>query len=216
MTRSGYPGAFITFEGGEGAGKSTQLRAVAPRLEALGYEVLATREPGGSPGAEAIRNLLLFGEEDLSVRAEIMAHFAARCDHIDTMIRPALESGKIVLCDRFSDSTLAYQGYGRGHGDPALLAFIRSLRDLAGLSPDLTILFEISPEQGRRRITERAGVTDRYEQAGIAFHERLTKGFDAIARAEPDRFARIESGDADIATITDRVVERIRTFLEKR
>ncbi|NHO31020.1 dTMP kinase [Acetobacter fallax] len=226
MTHPVPNGAFITFEGGEGAGKSTQLRAVAPRLVALGYDVIATREPGGSPGAEALRDLLLFGEHDLSARAEIMAHFAARCDHVDRVIRPAMGEGKIVLCDRFFDSTMAYQGYGRGNGDPALLALIRSLRDLVGLTPDLTILFEVGLETGRKRIAARAavsdaalpvaGTVDRYESADMAFHTRVAHGFDEIAREESDRFARISSEAADIAAVTDQVVSRIETFLKGR
>ena len=217
------PGAFITFEGGEGAGKSTQLRAVAPRLEALGYEVVATREPGGSPGAESLRELLLFGKHDLSARAEIMTHFAARCDHVDQVIRPAMEAGKIVLCDRFFDSTMAYQGYGRGEGDPALIAMIRSLRDLVGLTPDLTVLFEVGLETGHRRITARAAAAagqgaplDRYESADRAFHARLAAGFRQIADEEPERFVRVSSESEDVPGITDRVVGLLKTFLEKR
>lgn len=216
-------GAFITFEGGEGAGKSTQLRAVAPRLAALGYEVLATREPGGSPGAEALRELLLFGKHDLSARAEIMTHFAARCDHVDQVIRPAMEAGKIVLCDRFFDSTMAYQGYGRGEGDPALIAMIRSLRDLVGLTPDLTVLFEVGLETGHRRVAARAAAAgqggvplDRYESADREFHARLAAGFREIADAEPDRFVRISSENEAVPAITDRVVGLLQTFLEKR
>ncbi|NHN87597.1 dTMP kinase [Acetobacter conturbans] len=216
-------GAFITFEGGEGAGKSTQLRAVAPRLEQLGYDVVATREPGGSPGAEALRELLLFGGHDLSARAEIMTHFAARCDHVDQVIIPAVTAGKIVLCDRFYDSTMAYQGYGRGDGDPALIAMIQSLSGLVGIKPDLTILFEVGLETGYNRIKARAASAtgkpvplDRYESADRAFHERVSAGFCRIAESEPARFARVSSENEDVATITDRVVGLVQTFLEKR
>ncbi|MCH4090384.1 dTMP kinase [Acetobacter sp.] len=217
------PGAFITFEGGEGAGKSTQLRAVAPRLEALGYEVVATREPGGSPGAEALRELLLFGKHDLSARAEIMTHFAARCDHVDQVIRPAMAAGKIVLCDRFFDSTMAYQGYGRGEGDPSLIAMIRSLRDLVGLTPDLTVLFEVGLDTGHRRMTARAAALagqdaplDRYESADRAFHARLAAGFREIADAEPGRFVTVSSESEDVQAVTERVVDLLKTFLEER
>ncbi|GBR11373.1 dTMP kinase [Acetobacter oeni] len=226
MTRLSPSGAFITFEGGEGAGKSTQLRAVAPRLRELGHDVIATREPGGSPGAEALRDLLLFGEHDLSARAEIMTHFAARCDHVDRVIRPALAAGKIVLCDRFFDSTMAYQGYGRGNGDPDLLALIHSLRNLTGLTPDLTILFEVGLETGRKRITARTavndaarpapGATDRYESADMAFHARVAQGFEAIAREEPARFIRVSSETSGVETITNQVVSRIEAFLKAR
>ncbi len=234
MTRPLPNGAFITFEGGEGAGKSTQLRAVAPRLTALGYDVVATREPGGSPAAEALRDLLLFGKQDFSPRAEIMTHFAARCDHVDHVIRPAMNAGKIVLCDRFFDSTMAYQGYGRGNGDPALLDLIRALRTLTGLPPDLTILFEIGPETGRKRISARAAAanatanpvtpdgapttagTDRYERADMAFHSRVSRGFDDIAREEPARFTRVSSETLSVEAVTDQVVARIETFLKER
>lgn len=218
------PGVFITFEGGEGAGKSTQLHAVGTRLARLGHDVLTTREPGGSPGAEALRDFLLFGGHDLAPRAEVMAHFAARCDHVDRVIRPALAAGRVVLCDRFFDSTMAYQGYGQGHGDPALLDMIDSLRRMVGLEPERTFLFEVSPETGRRRIVARlaanagsgVAVADRYERADAGFHERIAAGFQHIADAEPGRFVRISSEAEDIEAVTERVVADIDSFLRRR
>jgi dTMP kinase len=125
-------GLFITLEGGEGVGKSTQLRLLRDALQSHGYRVLATREPGGSAGAEDLRQLLLFGKNPLSLRAEILTHFAARFDHVDTVIRPALAEGQIVLCDRFTDSTMAYQGYGRAEGQPAVLDLIAALQAQLG------------------------------------------------------------------------------------
>ena len=216
-------GAFITFEGGEGAGKSTQIKAVGDRLSALGHEVMTTREPGGSSGAEAIREFLLFGGHDLSARAEIMMHFAARCDHVDQVIRPAVAAGKIVLCDRFFDSTMAYQAYGRGNGDPALIGMVQTLRDLVGMIPDLTVLFQVDLETGLRRAMARAvaisgqgAPLDRYESADRSFHERVAEGFRTIAEAEPGRFARVSSESENVEAITDTVVGLIETFLERR
>ncbi|GBQ22652.1 thymidylate kinase [Acetobacter estunensis NRIC 0472] len=225
MSGTAARGAFITFEGGEGAGKSTQLRLVAARLREMGHAVVATREPGGSPGAEALRELLLFGKHDLSARAEIMTHFAARCDHVDRVIRPAIAAGQIVLCDRFFDSTMAYQGYGRGQGDAGLIGLIASLRGLIDLDPDLTVLFEVGLETGRRRIAARAAANtpagaaatlDRYERADQEFHARVAQGFQAIAAHEPVRFARVSSESASVESVTARVVEIIETFLKGR
>ncbi|GBQ90040.1 thymidylate kinase [Acetobacter nitrogenifigens DSM 23921 = NBRC 105050] len=219
MTR----GAFITLEGGEGAGKSTQLRALAPVLTRMGYDVLTTREPGGSPAAEALRELLLFGGVAFSLRAEIMAHFAARCDHVDNVIRPAIEAGRIVLCDRFFDSTMAYQGYGQGRADPDVLALIARLSREVGLVPDITILFEVAPAIGRRRIEARAAAVtggvatlDRYEQADPSFHLRVAEGFAAVASSEPGRFLRVSSDADSPETITAAVASRIESFLKAR
>lgn len=209
-------GAFITFEGGEGAGKSTQLRLVAEALRQKGHDVLTTREPGGSPGAEALRTLLLFGEAELSPRAEIMTHFAARCDHIDRVIVPALNAGRIVLCDRFSDSTMAYQGYGRAGGEADTLEMIRDLQKLIKISPDLTLLFSASPEVARKRLEGRGGATDRYETAGLAFHERVRHGFEQISAQSPARFRYIETDGRAIPEVTEIAAEMILTFLRTR
>ncbi len=177
----------MTIEGGEGAGKTTQLRRLGGVLTALGHDVLCTREPGGTEGAEALRGFLLDRDHRLSLRAEAMVHFAARLDHVERSIRPALEAGRIVLCDRFSDSTLAYQGYGLGHGDPAILAFIERLVGLLDLQPRLTLILDLPPADARSRLRQRGEAADRYESLDDAFHARVTEGFRAIARGAPDR-----------------------------
>ncbi|AOX17020.1 dTMP kinase [Kozakia baliensis] len=186
-------GLFITLEGGEGAGKSTQARLLAENLRRLNHEVLLTREPGGSPGAEALRELLLFGAAPLSRRAQALGHMAARADHLDSAILPALERGVVVVCDRFHDSTLAYQGYGLGHGDPALLSFIDGLRRLLARDPDLTLLLDVPLELGRARMQARGGKADRYEAESEAFHHRVAEGFDAIASSASERVVRIDA-----------------------
>ena len=139
---------FITLEGGEGAGKTTQARLLAEALQASGRAVLRTREPGGAPGAEALRGLLLSGEHDWSPQAEVLLHFAARAEHVARTIRPALQAGRVVVCDRFADSTMAYQGYGQG----ADRGQIASLADMLGPRPDLTVLLDVSPAVAARRL----------------------------------------------------------------
>jgi dTMP kinase len=190
-------GRFITFEGGEGAGKSTQLRRLATRLTAAGHEVVATREPGGSPGAESIRDLVLNGAADRwSPVTETLLMYAARRDHIERVIRPALERGAWVVCDRFADSTRAYQG-AAGGTDPQLIAALETFI-LEEVRPDLTLIFDFPPEIGLARAAARPGAEMRFESKGMAFHERLRAGFLAIARAEPDRCAVIDAqGDME-------------------
>ena len=183
----------VTLEGGEGAGKTTQTRKLADSLTMLGHDVLCTREPGGTAGAEALRRFLLGQDHRLSLRAEAMVHFAARTDHVERAIRPALEAGRIVLCDRFSDSTLAYQGYGLGHGDPAILAFIDGLTNLLDLQPRRTLILDLPRIEGRRRLQERGERADRYEALDESFHERVADGFRIIARKAPDRCVLISS-----------------------
>jgi dTMP kinase len=184
-------GRFITFEGGEGAGKSTQLRRLAERLRGRGLEVMATREPGGSPGAEAIRDLVLNGAADRwSPATETLLMYAARSDHLERVIRPALGRGAWVVCDRFADSTRAYQGVGGGT-DPALILALE--REVLGETrPDLTLIFDLPPAAGLARARARGGEM-RFESKGLAFHERLREGFLEIARAEPQRCALIDA-----------------------
>jgi dTMP kinase len=190
-------GRFITFEGGEGAGKSTQLKRLVARLQAAGREVVATREPGGSPGAESIRELVLKGSADRwSPVTETLLMYAARRDHVERIIRPALERGAWVVCDRFADSTRAYQG-AAGGVDPAFIAAMETYV-LEHTRPDLTLIFDMPVDVGLQRAHERAGSEMRFESKGLAFHERLREGFLAIARAEPDRCAIVDaSGTLD-------------------
>jgi dTMP kinase len=190
-------GRFITFEGGEGAGKSTQLKRLVARLERAGREVVATREPGGSPGAESIRELVLKGSADRwSPVTETLLMYAARRDHVERVIRPALERGAWVICDRFADSTRAYQG-AAGGVDPAFIAAMETYV-LEHTRPDLTLIFDMPVDVGLQRAHERAGSEMRFESKGLAFHERLREGFLAIARAEPGRCAIVDaSGTLD-------------------
>ena len=182
-------GRFITFEGGEGAGKSTQLRRLAERLPG---KVLVTREPGGSPGAETIRDLLVRGEaERWSPITETLLMYAARRDHVERVIRPALARGAWVVCDRFADSTRAYQG-AAGGAAPELIAALETYI-LEGTRPDLTLIFDLPVELGLERALVRAGAEMRFESKGQAFHERLRKGFLGIAEAEPGRCAIIDA-----------------------
>ena len=207
MTR----GRFISFEGGEGAGKSTQVKRLAVRLEAGGREVVLTREPGGSPGAEAIRDIVLRGDADRwSPVTETLLMYAARRDHIERVIRPALSRGAWVVCDRFADSTRAYQG-AAGGTDPGLIAALETYI-LQEVRPDLTLVFDLPAEVGLARADARAGAEMRFESKGLAFHERLRDGFRAIAAAEPARCAIIDAtGDRDSveravwATVTQRL-----------
>lgn len=203
-------GAFISFEGGEGAGKSTQIRRLADHLSARNLEVVLTREPGGSPGAESIRDLLVNGPADRwSSVTETLLMYAARRDHLERVISPALARDAIVLCDRFADSTRAYQGAG---GD-APAALITALEEyvLAGAMPDLTLIFDLLPAVGLERAGTRGGAA-RFESKGLEFHERLRSGFLEIARREPERCVVIDASatpdtvfEAVIAAVTSRL-----------
>ena len=196
-----YPGKFITFEGGEACGKSTQIRRFADALRAEGREVLLTREPGGTRLSELVRGLLKDEREDPPVdRAELLLFLAARAQLVRNVIRPALAKGVWVVSDRFCDSTFAYQGYGRGMP----LDAIRLMNAFAteDLKPDLTFLLDVPPETARARRAGREAATataaDRIEAAGDAFHARLRTGFLEMAAAEPDRIRVVDaSGDVD-------------------
>lgn len=190
-------GKFIAFEGGEGAGKSTQARLLADALGGRGIECVVTREPGGTPGAEAIRALLLGTEgEGWHPRAEALLFAAARSDHVERLIRPALAAGKWVICDRFVDSSRAYQGGGGGLTDADLLALHRV--GSGGLLPDCTLLVEVSPEVARTRTAARdVHGADRIGGRGVAYHAKVAAAFARFAEAEPARFARIDgNGEA--------------------
>lgn len=183
---------FITFEGGEGAGKSTQIRLLAAHLSAAGIRNLVTREPGGSPGAEEIRQLLVTGAADRwSALSETLLFYAARVDHWQRVILPALEVGTVVLCDRFADSTIAYQAYAGGM-DRAQIEALHELV-LPGVKPDLTLILDLPPEEGLRRAVNRSGAEARFESKGLSFHERLRAGFLDIASRHAARCAVIDA-----------------------
>lgn len=193
-------GKLITLEGGEGAGKSTQARLLAAWLEGQGISVALTREPGGTPSAEDIRNLLVTGDVGRwDSLTETLLHYAARREHMARLILPALGAGQWIICDRFIDSTTAYQGYGQEID----LGIIAKLREtvLGGFIPDLTLVLDISPETRRARTAARPGNEDRYERMNEAFHDRVRAGFHAIAKAEPERCTMIDA-DQDIEAVS--------------
>jgi dTMP kinase len=201
-------GKFITFEGGEGAGKSTQVRLLVENLRQSGLSVTETREPGGAPGAEAIRELLVNGGTDRwSGTAEALLNYAARRDHMDRTILPALEKGDWVICDRFSDSTMAYQGYGHELG----AEWVTGLHQLVmgDFEPDLTLVFDIAPEAGLKRANSRSDTEDRYERMDVEFHNRLRDGFLKIATGDSDRCAVLDASGAieDIQTEIRAIVQ---------
>lgn len=206
------PGRFISLEGGEGAGKSTQLKALAGALRSRGLEVVETREPGGSPGAEAIRKLLLEGgDERWTPEGEALLFAAARADHVARTIRPALERGAWVLSDRFLDSSLAYQGAAAGVGMDA----VRRLHDIGsqGFLPDRTLLLELPPEAVAERLNVRdADGSDRIGGRGGGFHGRVAGAFAALADAEPQRFRRIDAGGS-AEDVTGRLLAAIEDLL---
>jgi dTMP kinase len=208
-------GKFITFEGPEGGGKSTHIKLLADFLRSKGKEVLVTREPGGTRLAELIRSLVREELEDPPVtQSEVLLFLAARAQVVSNVIRPALEKGVWVLCDRFSDSTFAYQGYGRGVD----LEKLRALNDFAtsGLKPNLTLLLDVPPNVSKSRLHERQIATsssaDRIEQAGDAFHERLRNGFIEMAKNEPNRFVIIDSSKS-IEEVDDEIQKAVLAFL---
>ena len=185
---------FITFEGGEGSGKSTQIRRLAQRLEAAGRDVLITREPGGTPEAEAVRALLVSGDvARWTSKSEALLNYAAREQHLEQVIRPALAAGRTVLCDRFMDSTRAYQGYAGGCD----LGFIDALEKavVGQTRPDLTLIFDLDPAVGLARAQSRGDTVaeDRYERKGLAFHQKLREGFLDILRREPRRCRLVDA-----------------------
>ena len=200
MTR----GRFITLEGGEGAGKTLQAARLRDALEANGVSTLLTREPGGSPGAEEIRSLLVSGGvERWEPLAEAMLHAAARRDHVLHTIKPALERGLWVISDRFVDSMIVYQGHGQG-ADLDVLERLSAL-SLGGFKPDVTVVLDIPVTEGLRRAEARAG-SNRYERMGTDFHERVREGFLARARAEPARFAVLDA-TADPETVSRAILD---------
>ncbi len=208
MTR----GKFIALEGGEGAGKSTQARLLAAALEARGIACVVTREPGGTPGAEAIRALLLGTAGDgWHPRAEALLFAAARSDHVERLIVPALEAGTWVICDRYVDSSRAYQGGGGGLSDADVLALHRI--GSQGLLPDLTLLIEVSAQTAAARALARDGdAADRIGGRDAAYHAKVAAAFAGLAQAEPARFARID-GNGDSAAVHQTVLSALNPLL---
>jgi dTMP kinase len=205
-------GRFITFEGGEGAGKSTQIRAVAAALRECGLPVIETREPGGPPGAERIRGLLLDPQSDFEPVTEALLFAAARRDHVQRTVLPALARGEVVLCDRFADSTRAYQG-AAGHVPAATIeALIAIATD--GLTPDLTVILDLDPAEGLTRAALRrgGGQSDRFEGEALAFHRRISAAFRAIAMADPGRCVLIDAG-APMTLVTAAILDALRSRL---
>nr|WP_312164820.1 dTMP kinase [Brevundimonas diminuta] len=203
-------GRFITFEGGEGAGKTTQARLLVERLRARGLDVLQTREPGGSPGAEEIRNIAVSGETDRwSARTETLLMYAARSDHLERTILPALEAGRWVVCDRFADSSRVYQGAGGGTPE----SLIEALDDAVvnGDQPDLTLVFDLPVKVGLDRAFGRGLFETRFESKGLAFHQKLRDGFLKVAERHPERCVVL-----DATGEVDEVSARLWAVVEER
>jgi len=203
-------GRFITFEGIDGSGKSTQARMLADHLMAEGYEVVLTREPGGSKGAEEIRALVLEGEPDRwSAETEILLFTAARRDHLERTILPALAAGKVVICDRFADSTRMYQGLSRGD----LRGVVDQLHELMiGREPDLTILIDLDPTEGLTRAKSRQTAEERFEDFGQALQDQMRDGFLALAYEYSDRFHVID-GNGTLEEVAQRVTSTVKAHL---
>lgn len=210
-------GLFVTFEGGEGTGKSTQIRLLADRLRRRGVDVLVTREPGGSPGAEAVRHVILSGAaEEYGTRMEAVLFAAARNDHVEEIIRPALGSGAVVLCDRFMDSSRVYQGI-TGNLEPA---FVQNLERVAvnGVIPDCTIILDVPAAEGLRRARLRAGNAsvpgepDRFEKEELGTHEKRREAFLDIAEADPLR-CRVVDASGTVDDIAEKVLAIVDPLL---
>lgn len=209
---------FITFEGIEGSGKTTQIRLLNERMTKQGHQVVVTREPGGCPIADRIRSILLDPENSALVpRAELLLYAAARAQHVSEIIRPALQAGRTVLCDRFTDATLAYQGYGRrlDHG------LIKQLNQLASeeIQPDLTLLLDLPVEQGlgralQREVLAQDSTEGRFEREAVEFHQRVRSGYRTLADQDPERYRIIDAArpleqiHREISTIIDQFMEQ--------
>ncbi len=204
------PAPFITFEGGEGGGKSIQIKRLAADLRQSGLDVVETREPGGAPGAEKIRRLILKGTPGkMSDRAETLLHFAARADHLDRTILPARQAGQWILCDRFADSTRAYQGYAQGVDSELINLLSQAVIGRDG--PDLTFVMDIAVDAAFERLAARGDSADRYEGLEPAFHEKVRAGFLEIAENDPGRCRVIDAmqdEEAVFSAIRDAVRER--------
>jgi len=203
-----HPGLFISFEGGDGAGKSTQIKRLAETLRASGREVVTTREPGGSPGAEAIRKLLLEGDADRwSPLTEALLMYASRADHLERTIEPALRRGAVVISDRFADSTMAYQGLAGALG----VEWVSRLHTLvvAGRDPDLTVILDLPVSVGLARSGSRGAHEQRFESKGAAYQENVRQAFLEIARANPKRCALV-SAEGDPDAVAARILAEVK------
>ena len=207
-------GYFITFEGPDGSGKTTQIGLLKDYLKEIGFEVVVTREPGGTSIGEAIREIILdsaYGE--MTPVTEMLLYAAARAQHVDELIKPALESGKIVLCDRFVDSSLAYQGFGRGLG----IELIERVNKVAlnGINPDMTFFFDLDPKEGLKRGQARGEGADRLELESMDFHQRVYDGFNGLCLRYPDRFKRVDAS-MGIHDIHKETINRILQLLKDK
>ena len=209
MPRGGFKrGFFLSFEGIEGCGKTTQLRELARRLRARGYLVVETREPGGGPISEQIRSILLDPRHrGMDARCELLLYLASRAQHLADAVRPALEKGAVVLCDRFADATMAYQGYGRGLGPDTITRLNRFAT--TGLAPDLAILLDVPVAVGLNR-KRRVGGLDRLDREHVSFHEAVRRGYLRIAKKNPRRVQVMDGTTSadDVARAIDRIVQR--------
>lgn len=206
-------GTFITVEGPDGAGKTTQLQLLNDVLKEKGYNVMMTREPGGTRVGNEIRSLILNPDfEEMKEMTEILLYAASRAQHVEELIRPALEAGTIILCDRFVDASLAYQGYGLGHP----IDLVRHINDSAtgGLAPDRTYLFDLTVTDSKKRMMDR-GALDRIEQRDDAFRARVYDGFQQIAASDPERI-QIVQANRSIEVIHQDLVEDVITYLEEK
>lgn len=199
---------FISFEGTEGVGKTTAINSLCQRLEQANIDHIRTREPGGSDFAEHLRNILLDPATNINDDTELLLMFTARSDHLAKVILPALEAGKWVICDRFYDSSLAYQGYGRSHADPQMLNKINQLiTGFVPRQPDLTLWLNLPVQEGIKRAGKRSEA-DRFEQEAVAFFERVYQGYQAIATAEPQRFKPIDA-NGTATEVADRIWQQL-------
>jgi dTMP kinase len=207
-----YPGFFITLEGGDGTGKSTLSKHLATVLEKQGYQVVVTREPGGSEGAELIRSLLVTGKKDRwDAITEYLLLSAARRDHCQKTILPALNQGHIVICDRFFDSSLAYQGYGYGLDQEMMTQIYNWIAP--AFSPDLTLLLDLDPKRGLERSLQRVTSESRYEDLSLEFHERVRQGFLKLAAKEPQRYGVLD-GALPAESLRNQAGDILLSFIE--
>ncbi len=207
----GYPGTFLTLEGPEGAGKTTQVKLLAGKLEAAGIPHLITRDPGGTPLGKQIRRALLTPGNPVSPMAELLLYSADRAQHVDELIIPALKEGKLVICDRYTDSTVAYQGYGRSL-DLNLISQLNAM-STQGLTPELTILFDLESEKGLGRL--HPGGHDRMEREAIEFHHRVRQGYLELVKKEPQRWQVIDASKA-LSAVQEELKQIISTAFSQR